>query len=237
MQDSTTPDLPRSNRKAGLLGGVVGSIGLAASIFALTATAGAAAPVLQAQNTESEPVPVVDEGFPDEEAWTEFETCIDAVFESQAIDVDKVFGDVELFEMDEFEGEFDIEGEFDDFDFGPAVSIMDGEDMSFAEFGDGDGSITITKTGDDISVTSNGDVTLEELDWDDLAGEGIAVEGIAILEGESLDGDFEMFERFDDEAFDELDEALSACDDKLPEGVDLDHGFGDAEEAELAEVN
>lgn len=226
MKDSPTPDLPRSNRKAGLLGGVVGSIGLAASIFALTATAGAAAPVLQAQDTE--PAPVIDEDFPNEEAWAEFETCIDAVFESQGIDVAKAFGDGEILDMDEFEGTFD------EFDFGPAVSIMDGEDMSFAEFGEGDGSITITKSGDDISVTSDGDVTVEEFDWDAIEAEGIEfLEGIEFPEGEGLDGDFEMLEGFDDEAFDELDEALSSCDDKLPEGVDLDHDFEDAEAFDL----
>jgi len=226
MQDSPTPDRPRSHRKAGLIGAAIGSIGLAASIFALTATAGAAGPVLHAQDAESEPVPVVEETFPDEEAWTEFETCIDAVF-----------GEADFFES------HDIDGNFDDFDFGPAVSIMDGDDMSFAEFGEGDGSITITKTGDDISVTSDGDVTLEEFNWDDA-------DGIGVLEGHVLDGDFEMLEGFDDEAFEELDAALSGCDDKLPEGVDLDHDFEDAEvfefdgnelkdadEAELADVS
>lgn len=227
MEETPTPDLPRSNRKAGLIGGVVGSIGLAASIFALTATAGAAGPVLQAQDgaSESEPAPVLDEDFPDEEAWAEYDACIDAVFEAHGFDIDEAFADVEMFDMEDFEGDFD------EFDFGPAVSIMDGEDMSFAEFGDGDGSITITKTGDDISVTTDGDVVVEEINWDDLEAEGIAV-----LEGEAFAGDIEMLDDFDHEAFEEIDEALSTCDDQLPEGVDLDVEFGEIEDFDFDEA-
>lgn len=246
MEETPTPDLPRSNRKAGLIGGVVGSIGLAASIFALTATAGAAGPVLQAQDgsSDSEPAPVLDEDFPDEEAWAEYDACVDAVFEAHGFDVDEAFADVEMLDMDDYEGDFD---EFDfEIEFGPAVSIMNGEDMSFAEFGEGDGSIMITKTGDDISVTSDGDVVVEEIDWDELEAEGIGV-----LEGEVLEGDIEMLDDFDHEAFEEIEEALSTCDDQLPEGVDLDVEFGaiedfdfdqaedvdEADEAELTEAS
>lgn len=210
MQDSPNPDLPRSNRKVGLIGGVVGSIGLAASLFALTATAGASGPVLQA--TENAPAATAavtddDEGLAEDDAWAEFDACIEAVFESQGIDLDD---------------------EFSDEDFGVAVSIMDGDDVSFAEFGEADGSITITKAGDDISVTSTGDVMVEEFDWKDV---------------ELLDGvEFEMLEDFDDELFAELDEALSGCDDQLPEGFDFDMEFDelsdvDDDEEELTEAS
>lgn len=223
MQDSPTPDLPRSNRKAALLGGVVGSIGLAASLFALTATAGASGPVLQTPNTE--PVAATaaandDDSFPDEEAWSEYDACIDAVFESQGFDIDEAFGELELLDMDEF-------------DFGPAVSILDGDGISAAEFGEDDGSITVTKIGDDISVTSDGDVTFEEISWDDI--EGLSDE---IAEVDVLAGDVEVL---DGNMFEELDNELSGCDDHLPEGIDFENFIDEGEvfaidDADLGEV-
>lgn len=280
MEDTHPTDPSRSKRTSGIVGGVIGSLGLAASIVALSATAGAASPTLQADPTPAPTVEDVtetvenDEAFAaaeacwadieatfsfesnvevdaidwdavdaeaekcdallpqevqdqiaaDEEAWAPYDDCIDAVFEEQGIDLDGpssfvIAGDVD----DDFDGELALE--FADADFGPAVSIIDGEEMSFAEFGDGDGTITITKTGDDISVSSDGDVVVETFD---MADEAI------MLDGEILDG-----EAFEDDMFldAELEEALSSCDDKLPEGIDLEDGFGVAVAVEPAELS
>jgi hypothetical protein len=52
---------------------------------------------------------------------------------------------------------------------GGHVAVIDDGGMTVADFGDGDGSITITKQGDTITVTSEGDVTVQDLD--DLMGE------------------------------------------------------------------
>jgi hypothetical protein len=52
---------------------------------------------------------------------------------------------------------------------GGHVTVIDDDGMTIADFGDGDGSVTITKQGDTITVTSEGDVTVQALD--DLMGE------------------------------------------------------------------
>lgn len=278
-QDTAPQEHRRSVRKAGIIGGVIGSIGLAASIFALTATAGAATSTLAAQDTDSGPdvtapeadtlyndtlesdeeVPedyaaaevcwvaleekfnlhdLEDKAIEDKAAWEAFEAeadtceallpqdvkdeiaahdkafgpyekCVDAVFEEQGFDDEGFFGD-------------DVFGDDEMFDFGPAVSIITDDAASFAEFGEGDGHVTITKTGDDFAITSDGDVTIEDIDWD--------------AEFEGLEGHGET----DDAEFEAFDAALSSCDDKLPEGFDFDGDFGlfdeaEADDGELAE--
>ena len=99
MEDTTPTGQNRSMRKAGLVGGALGSIGLAVSIFALSATAGAAGPVLQA---DTEPAPVEDEAPPeldfDED---DFDDDFDDDFEAEVEDDE--FGDNE----DDFVGDFD----------------------------------------------------------------------------------------------------------------------------------
>jgi len=133
------------------------------------------------------------------------------------MDVDLDTDIIEIDEADLLDGMVDNMVEFD---FGPEVSIMDGDDLTLADFGDGDGVITITKSGDDISVDSSGDVSVEDIDWDDFSAEAILAE----------EGDFDP-ELFDDaqlledaelfELNDELEADLSGCDDKLPEGVEI----------------
>ena len=286
MEDTTPTGPRRSTRKAGLVGGALGSLGLAVSVFALSATAGAAGPVLQA---DTEPAPteilaeaaegelelddadfaaadacwdeldatfafdgdadidedaidwdaleaasqeceallpqeVQDEIAAEEEAWAPYEACIDGVLEAEGID----WEDAEVVEFDvDLDDEFDDEFDGEIMDFGPAVSIMDGDDVSFAEFGEGDGTITIVKSGDDITVSTDGDVNVETIDWDDEA---------MMLDGEfAIDGDFAIDA--------ELDEAFSACDDQLPEGIDFEDGdfedgfvvAGEVEPLELTE--
>ena len=76
--------------------------------------------------------------------------------------------------LDELDlGDLDLDGlDLGDLDLGelggewmePHVIVFDGDLPSFIDFGDGDGSVTITKTGDEITVTTDGDVTVEQLD-------------------------------------------------------------------------
>jgi hypothetical protein len=116
-------------------------------------------------------------------------------------------------------GDFDGEG-FELFDIGPDVSVMDDGELTIADFGDGDGTITVTKTGDDISVTSTGDVKIETVEpFTGLAelGEGLGFDF-------DFDFDFEPGEipEFDLEGFPklgELDDAFSTCEELLPEDI------------------
>ena len=199
------PDLPKKRLgRGGLAGGIIGSIGLAASILALSATASASGPQLQAQTTDQEqPTLEVDLdgesnvvfGDIDDNSWAEFEACVDAVFA----------------------------GPEADFDFGPDVSIMDGDDLSFADFGVGDGSITISKVGEEITVTTDGDVNVEVLDFDDVVIdiEDLGLDGVEFDRIELDDGNF------DHALITEFDNHLSGCEDQLPQGV-IEGGFIDS---------
>lgn len=211
MEDQTPPTPPRSSRRAGLVGGIVGSVGLAAALLTLTATAGAdETPTLEApvSDAPTEAVEAIDaDEFPGEEEWAAYDACIDAVFEKNGFDFDEVF---EIDDAQLLDGEID----FDEMDFGPEVSIFDGDELSFAEFGEGDGSVTITKSGDDLTITSEGDVDVEEVDWN----EAIMLDE---FDAELAEGDIELLEGFDDAAFEALDEELASCEDQLPEGIDL----------------
>ncbi len=112
-----------------------------------------------------------------------------------------------------FDGDIDGEGILvEELDFDGIVSVFDGDEETLAAFGEGDGSITITKAGDEIAVSTNGDVTVETFALEDLEA-NFAEEADAMFE--------------DDPAFEEFDAALAGCDDELPEGFDF--------EAELAE--
>ena len=245
MEEPTPNPHPSTAKKAGIIGGALGTIGIVASIFAFSATASAAGPTLQA---DSEPAAIEDVDSPEfaaadacweeleasfkldedvdeesidweafetaadacddllpedfkaqiaieEAAWAPFDECMDAAFADAGIDVDA---------FDEYEDDFE-----DKMDSG--VAVMDGDELSFAQLGEGDGTITITKSGGDVVVTTDGDVTLETADWDDE------------FEGE-----------FDKQIDAELHKALSACEDKLPEGFDEE--FADElEEFDLSE--
>lgn len=252
----TTPQTPAKRpAKTAVIGGLVGSAGLALSIFALTATAGAASPALVAQDTEPA-APVVVEVLEDEEyelpaefaaaeacwndvaaqfgvevdselddtaydaidwdaidaasekcndllpegvqvelaeqdaEWEAYDTCVDDAFEAAGIDLDVEFDDID---------ELNIDDAF--------VSVFTGDEETFAAFGDGDATITITKVGDDIAVASSGDVELETFNIDDFAAD-LEIDLDQLAPGDA-----------------ELDAALAGCDDKLPEGFDFDEGF------------
>jgi len=281
----TTPTPDQSSqdgpRRAGLIGGLIGAIGLVAVLVALSVGANASetelvgdSPVAaqavaqtgdvdeDADVEDAEPESDIDEGeiedqeaddgdFDDlfaemEEQFEEFEACLaengvefekfdDTLeipefdieeFELDDIDPEKLeelfgdmFGDLEDFEFPEFDGDFE-------FDFteelGPDVSVMNNGELTIADFGDGDGTITITKSGDEITVTSTGDVELETVEpFGMLDG---------IIDGFGFGEAFE-FPEFDGEGFDfpdfeEMDEAITACEDLLPEDVfGMNHGF------------
>lgn len=91
-----------------------------------------------------------------------------AEFERFAACISDQVGGLDLF------GGFDVIGEdatapFDDFNFDftedfnipSGVFVEAGDDTGFYEFGEGDGTITVTKSGDAISVSSDGDVNVQ----------------------------------------------------------------------------
>jgi hypothetical protein len=95
-------------------------------------------------------------------------------------------------------------------DFGAAVFVEDGENFTMAEFGDADGTITITQTDGEIVVSGDGEVEiLDESafdfeideDWEaaHTACEGELPEDAFIDEGEWLEGDdLELFDLSED---------------------------------------
>ena len=60
----------------------------------------------------------------------------------------------------------------EDFEFPSGVFVDAGDDTGFYEFGDGDGVITITKSGDDITVSSDGDVNVQDFELPDFGVDG-----------------------------------------------------------------
>ncbi len=104
--------------------------------------------------------------------FEEFEACIS-----------EQLGGLDVF------GGFDVIGEngvippfekLEDFDFDmlegfeipSGVFVEAGGDTGFYEFGDDDGTITITKSGDDVSVSSDGDVSVQTFELPDFGADG-----------------------------------------------------------------
>ena len=85
---------------------------------------------------------IAPEGYEDElAAWGEFDTCL-----NEQLGVDEFVGLPEA-------GSVTID-----------LSSEDGLDFSMYNFGEGDGSITVTKSGDGVSVSTDGNV----IELDDL---------------------------------------------------------------------
>jgi hypothetical protein len=124
-------------------------------------------------------------------------------------------------------GELDgsIFGEFGSFELGGThVTVVGPDGVTVVELGDGDGSVTITKDGDEVTITTDGDASVEELPdlFDDR-----------FLDGRFLD---ELFgEDFDPEA--RLDELFG--EDFDPEAL-FDEFFAefgtDADQGELGRI-
>ena len=97
-----------------------------------------------------------------------FEACI-----SEQLGDLKVFGGVDVIgetgvipsleDLKDFD--FDM---LEDFKIPSGVVVEAGDDTGFYEFGDGDGTITITKSGDDIKVNSDGDVSVKTFELSDF---------------------------------------------------------------------
>ncbi len=163
-----------------------------------------------------------------QEEWAAFDGCLvdqgvltaEELEEMYAYPEDWEDGDFEDFDEfdDEFDGDHsDFDGDYGDMAFATVES--DGE-LTFIEFGEEDGSVTITKNGNDITVSSTGDVFQETIDLD------------AEIDAEFLDdGDYEDFDGdFDGEWTPEMeaeleaemaewDAAFEACEDLAPEGA------------------
>jgi hypothetical protein len=219
----TEPEAAR--RRSGLIGAGVGVVALIASLLAFSTLAGAQDSGSELVDPESAPVEAQDDDDDDatdttkfEDAFKDFETCLADAGVGFPDALDGLFkgefngpftGEIEGL----FEGEF-FDGEFEDkfpVDLGAIVSVMDGDTLSVAEFGDGDGTVTITKSGDDISVSSTGDVTVDDIDFD--------------IDGMELDGfDFDLELGELGEQFQAFEDALSSCEESLPEDL-LDGGF------------
>ena len=153
-----------------------------------------------------------------EERFEEFDACLAEQLPDLFGD-DGVFGDGDI----EFDDEPFIDGEFGPFDGNGSVTVVvpggDEDDGEFVvvDFGEGDGSVTVTKTGDDVNVETSGDAEQLDLDaleaeWDDTADE--------------WEADWE-------ERSDEIDAAHDACADLLPDFDLGDVDFGDFELPEI----
>ena len=124
-------------------------------------------------------------------AWEQYDDCL----AENGID----FGD-EAIALEDIDDAELIE------DFGAAVFVEDGENFTVAEFGDADGTITITQTDGEIVVSGDGDVEIldesafdfevdEEWEAAHAACEGELPEDAFFGEGEWLEGDdLELFE-------------------------------------------
>jgi hypothetical protein len=139
-----------------------------------------------------------------------FDTCmaeqLPEILDKQAINI---FGDDAKFD--------ELDKEFGD-DAGSVTVHQPGEDggkfgdLSFLDFGEGDGSITITKTDGQIRIATDGDV--EEIDESDL------MDLKQLDAGEFKDSTFEIsdeklaeFEEFEQQ----IEDASEACESTLPE--------------------
>lgn len=94
----------------------------------------------------------------------------------------------------------------------PGDGVNEFGDLSFLDFGEGDGSITISKTDGEISIATDGDVEqideIEFFDFDQLDGSEFE-DGDLQISAEEL-AEFEKFEQ-------QLEDASEACESTLPE--------------------
>ncbi len=185
MNEETPTQNTTSKQRIGLLGAgaLLGATGLVAAVMSLGGTASAQDSDIEpetpatdvAESTVSDDLDSDWEEFGSEADWEEFETAFE--------EFDQCLADHGITEDEEF----------DDFDFDAVV--MDGEESyTTAGFGEGDGTITITKVGDDINVHTSGDVTVETFTEDDF------------------EADMEAYDE-------EWEQAMEACEDTLPEEV------------------
>lgn len=91
----------------------------------------------------------------------------------------------------------------EDFELPSGVFVAAGDDTGFYEFGDGDGAITITKSGDDITVSSDGDVNVQDFELPDFDIDDFPIPEITPEQEAEIDATWENIE--------------DACGDLLPD--------------------
>ncbi len=121
-------------------------------------------------------------------------------------DIDQLLEDLpfDLDALEDLEGE--LAGEFGVFDDGGSVTVAGPDGVSVVDLGE-NGSVTVTKADGEITVETEGDATVSDLE--DLFGEF----------GTIFEGEFGQL--FDDEQMDEFLESLPAL-DELPEFEPID---------------
>lgn len=195
-------------------GGVLGATAVVASLLALSGGVSAQDSTPDAEDdavaAESTGVEALAEDgdltFDDaalDEAWASYDKCLaDNRIETSL--------DAEEFELDEAalgNG---------------SVFVDEGDEFSIADFGTGDGVITIIKEGDELTVEGSGDVEINEVTLDDEA-------------------DWEIEGDWDLEADAEWGKAFQACEGELPDDVEfgefmIEADSGDWGESEAVEV-
>ena len=191
----------RRRLRSVVAGVAVGALGLTGSLLVLGQSAGATATTAPATATATD----VD---PTEETWADFDQCLvdEGVLTEEDLDAmysetyDDEFLDGEIFDEEFFDDEAATEWD----DSIPTVSVQQVDQLNFFEFGSGDGTVTITKVGDDIQVSSDGDVLHDSFDLSDL----------------DVFADDELFDGFSDEELEAeiaaWDAALENCEHLVP---------------------
>ena len=209
---------------AALAGAAVGVAGLTGSLLLLGQSAGA--------TTVDEPTEI-EHGDLDEldldqiqAEWAEFDACLVDQGVLTEEDIAQMYSEAwDDADWDEAWDDADWDEAWDDADWDEAfasVAVENGDQLTFVDFGDGDGTVTIEKVGDEITVSSSGDVTQEDVDLAEFEA-GFEDDGEY---SDFEDSDFDDFEDLDAELQAEIeqwDDAIEACADLAPEdGLVLD---------------
>ncbi len=161
-----------------------------------------------------------------DERWDAADAACDSLLPEEILAELAAFEEYEQC-LDEQLGELGIE--FVDEPYHGSVVVEGVDDVEFFDFGDGDGTVTITKVGDAITTSTDGDVTVVDLDaldaeWEEHeAAWDQAHEACESL----LPEDAFIDDLFDEDVDDEFDDEF---DDELPEDDSDDDAFDDVTE-------
>ncbi len=98
-----------------------------------------------------------------EDRWAAAEEACEEYLPEEIVELEAAF---EEFEACLAEQGIDFDEEIEALGEGPVVFVEGEDSETMAAFGDGDGSVTVTKTGDDVVVVTTGDVEQVELDFE-----------------------------------------------------------------------
>ncbi len=226
------PSTKRATRRlpAALAGATLGIAALTGGVlFAGPAASAEAGPAVADEAGETVEAPA-DDLAELEADWADFDACLVDQGVLTAEELEAMYADGEY--DDEYEdGEWDEDFEdIDDewIDAGAFAFIESDSASTFVEFGEGDGTVTIEKVGDDIVVSTDGDVSAESFD-------------LADLESEDYDDydESEEFEGLPEEIEAEMEAweaAFDACDSLAPDLGDVDDELFDDDEVYDDEV-